>query len=190
MLDRRILKTNGIDMTFDVIDADQRFVQRERHRLRVRNAHQQRTNQARSDRDRDAVDLFFRQARARERLFDDRNDLVEVFARSKFGNHAAKALVSCNLRGNHGRDDLAAITHERSRGLIAGSFDSEYQHLCKEILPNMNPELNPGACYLILGTRTPPSAFERGARKSLGLLTHAVRARAPALPALTRLIEA
>src|SRR6266849_5388012 len=166
MLDRRILKTNGIDMTFDVIDADQRFVQRERHRLRVGNAHQQRTNQARSDRDRDAVDLFFRQARARERLFDDRNDLVQMLARSKFGNHAAKALMSCNLRGNHGRDDLAAITHERSRGLIAGSFDSEYQHLCKEILPNRDTKLNLRARYLILGTRTPPSALSAKREKA------------------------
>src|SRR5260370_15440994 len=166
MLDRRILKTNGIDMTFDVIDADQRFVQRERHRLRERYTHQQRANQARPNRHRDAVDLFLRQARARERLFDNRNDLVQMLARSKFGNHAAKALMRCNLRGDHGRDDLAAITHERRRGLIAGSFDSKYEHLCKEILPNRDTKLNLRAPYLILGTRTPLSALSAKPEKA------------------------
>src|SRR5260370_2891729 len=51
-----------------------------------------------------------------------------MFARSEFGNDSAKTLMSSNLRGNHGRDDLAPITHERGRSLIAGSFDTEYQH--------------------------------------------------------------
>src|SRR5260370_5978133 len=51
-----------------------------------------------------------------------------MFARSEFGHDSTKTLMSSNLRGNHGRDDLAPITHERGRSLIAGSFDTEYQH--------------------------------------------------------------
>jgi hypothetical protein len=51
-----------------------------------------------------------------------------MFARSEFGHDSAKPLMSGNLRRNHGRDDLAAITHDGRGSFIAGSFDSEYEH--------------------------------------------------------------
>ncbi len=101
MCDGRIVKRDGIDVTFDVVHTDQRFVQRKGHRLRIRNANEQRTNKPRSNRDRDTIDQLSANFGLGKSLFNNGNDLVEMLARGELGHDAAKAFVSFNLR----RDD-------------------------------------------------------------------------------------
>ena len=84
-------------MAFDVIDADQWLIQSERHCFRIGNSHQQRPNETRSNCYGDSVDLVLSKVCSRERFFDDRNNLVEMFARGEFRHHSAKPLMRFDL---------------------------------------------------------------------------------------------
>ena len=83
-------------MTLDVIHADNGFRKAKPSPSRKR-PNDQRPYQARTDSDCDTVDLIVRNAGAFERLFYDRNDLVEMFTRGYFRHDATKWLVDLDL---------------------------------------------------------------------------------------------
>src|SRR6185369_3244005 len=66
VFNRRVLERNRVDVTFNVVDADERFLQRVSHGLRVRNTDEQRTNEPRSDSDGNTIDVASRNAGAFE----------------------------------------------------------------------------------------------------------------------------
>src|ERR1051326_3592533 len=108
-----------------MVHADEGFAKRVSHRLRVRNADEQRADEAWANRHCETVNVFVRDTGAFERFVDDGNNLVEMFARCEFGNDAAEAFVNRNLRRDYGRQDLAAVAHERGRSFVTGGFDTE-----------------------------------------------------------------
>jgi hypothetical protein len=92
------------------------------------NAYEQRTYQAGADSNCDAVDVARLHLRALKRFFDDRHDLVEVFARRELRDNAAEAFVNVDLRGDNGGDNLASIAHHCGCGFIARGFNTENKH--------------------------------------------------------------
>src|SRR5436190_1285634 len=118
VFDRRVFKTDRIDVTLDMIHADQRLVQRKGHSLCVRDPDQKRPHQARADGHGDSFNVVWRNLRARECLFDNRNDLVEMLARSEFRHDAAEARMRFDLGRYDRRDDFATVSNNRSRSLI------------------------------------------------------------------------
>ena len=93
-------KKHGVDVTLEMVDADQRLPQRLRYRLAVHQPHQERPDQPRSLRHRDRAHFVQRDSGPAARLLDHGHDLAQVFARCEFRHHAAILFVGQDLRGD------------------------------------------------------------------------------------------
>ena len=114
-------------MRLVMIDADERFVQRKRQRLRRLETNQQRDAQTRPLRGRDGVKLLCGNFGLTQSRLRDGQKIFQMFPRREFGNDAAVFRVEFYLRRNHIRQDTA-IAHDGGAGFITGSFDAEYKH--------------------------------------------------------------
>src|SRR5436190_3555541 len=128
IFDWRIFERDGIDMSLDVVDADERDVERPCKRLGITNAYKQRADQSGPLSNGERLDVLQLDGRFCERLLDNGLDLFEVFTRGKLGHHAAPRAMQIDLRGDNRRNDLASVTHDGGRGLVARAFDSQDQH--------------------------------------------------------------
>ena len=106
-LDRLRLEVERGDVAVQVVDRDERQVPRPRDRLRRGDADEQRADEARALRDRDAVDVVERRARLPERLAHDGRDQLEMPARRDLRDDAAEPRVQVRLRRDDVRADLA-----------------------------------------------------------------------------------
>ena len=109
----------------EVVDGDEREPARPRDRLRGREADEQRPDQPRPLRDRDAVDVVERDARLPERLAQHRHDQLEVTARGDLRDDAAEARVELGLRGDDAGADGPVLLDEGRGRLVAGGLDPE-----------------------------------------------------------------
>jgi len=89
-----------VDVTLEMVDADQRLPERHRHRFGVHQSHQKRPDQPRTLRHRDRAHFVQRDSGAAARLLDHRHDLAQVFARRELRHHTAILFVGQDLRGD------------------------------------------------------------------------------------------
>ncbi len=117
-----------MDVPLDVIHGDQRDPTRERQRLGVGNADQQRSDQSRSFGNGDRGEIFEACRGFLEREAHRRHDGAQVLTRGKLRNHAAEAGMRRHLRGDHGGENARAVFDHGCRGLIARGFDAQNTH--------------------------------------------------------------
>ena len=118
----------GGDVSLDVIDRNQRLVQRVRERLCERHSYEQRPQKSRTVRHRHAVEFVRPHARIGERFGHDARYRHDVIARRDLGDDAAVAFVDVDLRRDHVGEDLSAA-RDRARGLVARRLDREYEQV-------------------------------------------------------------
>jgi hypothetical protein len=92
-----LLEQHGMNVTFKMIDSDQRLLQRECQSFRVADPHQQRTGEARPLSYGQSVDRFKGLARFRQRLPHDGNNRPQMFARSQLRDYTTIRLMRRDL---------------------------------------------------------------------------------------------
>ena len=112
----------------EVVDAVDRYAERERERLRGGHAHEQCAGETRACGDGDRVDVGEPHAGGLARALQSRDHRVEVGAARDLGHHAAEARVlvdaACERVADEGR-----ATHQAHAGLVARRLDAEHQGL-------------------------------------------------------------
>src|SRR5664279_5806696 len=93
-----LFQQDGVDVSLEMIDSDERFLDGVSERLGVTQTNQQRSGETGTLCDRDGIDRLVRPACVIERLAHDGNDGPQMLARRQFGYHAAVRLVSGELR--------------------------------------------------------------------------------------------
>jgi hypothetical protein len=124
-LDRIVAQCRRQHVAQQVVDRRQRQPARGRQALRRRQAHEQCADQARSVRDRHAIDCVQAGAGLLERVLDHCVHQLQVAARRDLGHHAAVLGVKETLRCDHVRQDVPVGRHDRGTGVVAARFDSE-----------------------------------------------------------------
>ena len=92
-----LFQQNRMDVTFEMVDGNQRLVEGEGQSLGVADAHKQRSGKAGSLGDRDRIDRVESLVGLSQRLTDDRHDRPQMLARRQLRNHAAVGLMRGNL---------------------------------------------------------------------------------------------
>ena len=130
----RVGELAGVQVAFQVVDGDQRDVQRHRQGLGRRQADDQGTDQPRAGRDGDRVQVAERHAGPVQGLVDHRQDLADVCPRGDLGHDAAVSLMQADLRGHDARTDprhadvrRPRTLEDRRRRLVAGRFDGQQE---------------------------------------------------------------
>src|SRR5579885_247494 len=118
----------GIDMRLQVVHPQERQVIGQRERLAHRQTYQQRARQTGTIGRGDGVDILPAAMRLLHRGFDNRQDRRQLLARGHLWYHAAITIVNLDLRGNDIREQIATILDDRRARLIAGAFNTEYEH--------------------------------------------------------------
>ena len=109
MIHRNQRQTAGEGQAFRQIDADKKTA-----------------GQAWSVGDGDGIQLAHMRHRGiRQRVLDDCLNRENVLTAGDFRVDAAETPVKLNLAGNPVAEDMAAVRHDRGRGLIAARFDRE-----------------------------------------------------------------
>jgi hypothetical protein len=116
---------DGMDVAFEVVDRDERFVEREGEGFGVEDADEQRAGQAGAFGDGDGVEVGEADVGFGDGLADDRDEVAQVLARGEFGNDPAVVGVECDLRGDHVRQDDRPMAQDGCGGFVATAFDSE-----------------------------------------------------------------
>ena len=119
--DRTVFEPDRFDVAGQVIDGDQRLVERPRRRLRERHAHEQRADQAGALRHRERIDVAPRRAAVGQRALDDAADVAHVLARRQLRHHAAPFAMDVDLRGDDVRSNLPAAVRRSSTTAAAVS---------------------------------------------------------------------
>ncbi len=104
-----------------------RNVEHAGERLGRRHAHEQRADEPRPDRHRDAVEVAEPDLRLVERLREQDVERDQVLARRQLGDDAPEARVQVGLRREQVRAD-ASVLDDGHAGLVAGGFESEDDH--------------------------------------------------------------
>ena len=100
------LHQNGVDVAFEMVDGDERLVEAEGEGFGVGDANEQCASEAWACGDSDGIEvgegdwMSRRSAGAGHCFADDRDNVAEMFAGGKFGNHAAVVCVEGHLRGD------------------------------------------------------------------------------------------
>jgi putative nucleotidyltransferase with HDIG domain len=118
---------NGVNVTLEMVDRNERLAQGEGQRLRVADAHQECASQAWSLGHCDRLEVLQVNAGLVQCGADHGNDVAQVFARGEFRNHTAIGRMDGNLRGHNTRQYAAPAFHHRGRRLITRAFDGENQ---------------------------------------------------------------
>ena len=108
-----LFEQHGVDVAFEMIDRDQRLVEREGQSLGIADADQQCSREAGALRDRDGVDGIVGVPGFGQRLADHRHDGAQMLARSQFGHNASIGLMGRDLRGDDIRDRVARPSARR-----------------------------------------------------------------------------
>jgi hypothetical protein len=123
----RVQEPRGVQMTLEVVHADERPLVHERERLREIDPDQQRAGQARAVGHRDRVDILDRRSGILERLVEHRHDPAEVRPGGHLRHDASGRRVERGLARDDVRVDPATVLDERDARLVARRFDGEDQ---------------------------------------------------------------
>ena len=115
----------GRHMPLDVMHADEGLGRGKCNRLRLRNAHKQRPDQAGAVRNRDGVHIRKGHLRCGQSLGNHGIDLLDVLSRGNLRHHTAVERVQRNLRRDHVGENLAPVLYNSRCGLIARGFDCQ-----------------------------------------------------------------
>ena len=126
-LERRVREEVREDMAFEMVDTDERLVERKGQGLGRRDADEQCADESRSVRHGDLVDVRERHTGLADGLIDDGHDVDDVLARSDLRHDTAKLLVNGNLRRDDVRQDRAAAAQHGSRRLITARLNAQSQ---------------------------------------------------------------
>ena len=160
-LDRRAVaarfENDGVDVTFDVVDADEGHAGGEGQALGVGEPDEQRADEPRTHGDGDGRKVLQAGVGAEQGFAHHRNDGAKVFARGELRDYAAVLAMHGDLRGHYARKHGIAAGHDGGGGFIAGGFDAENTH----------------SSYLSAGS------WDSRMRRSMGTLTGLAPRRAP-----------
>ena len=115
---------NGLDVAFEMIYADQRFVVGQREGFAVGDADEQRADQAGAAGDGDGVDILERSL-ACERASRTTGTIWRSVRGRRVRERRRRISVDVNLRGDDGGEDFAAVDDDGGGGFVAGGFDAE-----------------------------------------------------------------
>ena len=108
-----------------MMHAHKRLLRRKSEGFGLRNADQQRADQAGPIGDRDRVDLFEAGPGFSQRRLDHRIDGFDMHAGSQLRDDPAVERMPLDLRGDDIAADHPAVRDNGRRGLIAGAFDCQ-----------------------------------------------------------------
>lgn len=118
-----------VDVTFEVIDADERQAAAEGDGARGVVADQETAGEAGAPGAGDGIDVVEGAVRGLERFADDGHDLEQVLAAGDFGDDAAVFCVEVDLGCDDGGECHAAIFDDGRGRLVARRFDRENFHV-------------------------------------------------------------
>ncbi len=126
---RRVgLEQRSEEVTLEVMDADGGQSPRKGQRPGERGARQKRTDQARSGRVGHAIEFGCAGTGFIQRPLDQRQQALDMVARSQFRDHTTVGLVQIDLGVQHMREQAAAVIEDGDGGFVAGGFESEDAH--------------------------------------------------------------
>ena len=111
-------------MAFEVVYADDGFVECERERVRISRADQQCARQTRPRGDCERAHILQCTLRIRQHFLCQRNDALYVVARSEFGHNAAVGDVHVDLRVQGVGEQTARVVIQRNACFVARGFDT------------------------------------------------------------------
>ena len=153
-----LLEEGGVDVTLEVVDADQRLLLGVRHGLGRRASDEERADEAWALGHRDAVHVAEGHPGVVQGAPDHRHDHLGVPAGRQLRHDTAVGRVDVVLRRHDAREDLAAPVQYGGRGLVARRLDPEHDHrLGPSLVPSMVSAPS-GARELIARPRTPARA--------------------------------
>ncbi len=115
----------GVDVAFNVVDAEQRHAQANGEHLGRADADQQGADQARRMMHGDAADLIQTHAGLAQRFVDDRQQSLQMCPRRDLRHDAAEARVQIGLRRDDVGQDRRLVGEDGRGGFVAGGFDAE-----------------------------------------------------------------
>lgn len=125
-----VLHHDGVDVTFDMIDGDQRQVMHEADAFRIRDADQQGANKARPLRDGDRGQVGEARAGSVHGLAHDGSDGAQMLARGQLRHDAAVSGVHVELGSDDVRKDAFAVLNDGGGRFVAGRFNGEDLQRC------------------------------------------------------------
>jgi len=118
---------DGMNMTFEMIDSDEGFVQTIGERLSVKYADQQRACEAWALRHSHSIELPEADSSLLHRGPDDRDHVAEMFSGRELGDDSSIDGMQLDLAGDDIGEHLNPRPHHRRRSLVATAFDPENQ---------------------------------------------------------------
>src|SRR5258708_3300844 len=106
-------------MSFEMIHRNERLTEFESKDFTVRHADKQRADQPGPLRPTDGVDIGEGKPSLRERFANNRNNLTKMFARRKLRYDAAVLAMNIHLRGDHARQNFAAVSNNGCGSFVA-----------------------------------------------------------------------
>ena len=114
-------------MSFEMVDAEERLAEADRHPLGRRRADHERTRQPRPGGRGEGVHVRKHDPGFLERVIEQQGQPAQVLARGGFGHHATVNPVQVDLRGDLAGEQFAVPAQDRDGGFVAGGFDGEDQ---------------------------------------------------------------
>ena len=124
----RVGQIVGRDMALDVVDRNERHIERQCSRLGKIHADEQRADKAGRIGHGDGVQLAARQAGVLQRLLGKTVDGLNMLARGDLRHNAAVFTVQRNLRGDTVRQDTPSVLYDGNGSLVAGGFNGKDPH--------------------------------------------------------------
>jgi hypothetical protein len=120
-----LLEEHCVNVSFEMIDGDERLVGSEGQGFCVADSDQQCAGESWTLGDGDSVELIERHIGLAQRSANDGNDVAQVLARSEFRHYSAERLMRGDLRSDHRRDEALAALDDGSGRLIARTLDGQ-----------------------------------------------------------------
>ncbi len=120
-----MLHEDGVDVAFEMIDADEGFREGEGEGLGVGDADEEGAGETGAAGDGDGVEVLEGEAGFGDGGAGDGDDVAEVFARGELGDDAAEVGVEGDLAGDDVGEGFGAVADDGGCGLVAGALDAQ-----------------------------------------------------------------
>ena len=121
----RGFEQHGVDVAFEMVDAEERLAERPRHGFGVAHADEQRADQVRPLGDGDGVEVGVGDVGLFAGFAHHGDDFFQVGARGELRDNAAILGVEVDLRADDVGEDARAVGHHRGGGFVAARFNGE-----------------------------------------------------------------